>query len=377
MFRGTRKPHRYRPGVVGGYDPYDHACLAARQGQLERLNKIIHEQGGGHFLSSSFRNHETPLNAAVQGHQVDIVVRLLGLDIDPNKKVANGRTPLITAVASGFDDLVGVLLDDERVDINAKDSLGRTAVYWAITMGDENSFDLLLARPDMDLSCKTGLGYTLLINAAEMGHVGMVTELLARMSNLDDLTRANFAGDTALSRAIEAGHPVVADLIRARIEALSALLPPPKPKQLTPTEYIALWEEKGHHVKIPDNLLCPLRHNVMDDPVTFSSGATTERAGMAEWFEWKGNPDELECPATRAKNIKKEELKNLSNVAIKGLTQQFIEKQIKKINKAEAPAEEKAEKHKRKDGNRFFEPAEDKRDDTVDIAPHKKSRLKH
>jgi hypothetical protein len=78
---------------------------------------------------------------------------------------------------------------------------------------------------------------------------------------------------------------------------------------------------------VPETLRCPLGKDIMNDPVTASTGITYDRAELAKEFERQGNPESIKCVVKTDLEIKKEEHQSFStNLRIKGKIKTFIEK---------------------------------------------------
>jgi len=48
-------------------------------------------------------------------------------------------------------------------------------------------------------------------------------------------------------------------------------------------------------MEVPQNFVCPISHEIMQDPVMTPAGHTFERANIVEWLRMKRT-----CPVTRA-----------------------------------------------------------------------------
>lgn len=75
--------------------------------------------------------------------------------------------------------------------------------------------------------------------------------------------------------------------------------------------------------EIPEYLICPISREIMDDPITVSSGVTYDRQSLKSYFVSKGNPITLECPITRLP-IRQNELSNQPSITIKQFIESFV-----------------------------------------------------
>lgn len=63
----------------------------------------------------------------------------------------------------------------------------------------------------------------------------------------------------------------------------------------------SVTEAAQHMEPMYKSFVCPLTNQMMDDPVTISSGATFERSAITEYFEGHIDSEEVRCPVTRQK----------------------------------------------------------------------------
>uniref|UniRef100_A0A803L7K9 RING-type E3 ubiquitin transferase n=1 Tax=Chenopodium quinoa TaxID=63459 RepID=A0A803L7K9_CHEQI len=63
----------------------------------------------------------------------------------------------------------------------------------------------------------------------------------------------------------------------------------------------SMTEVDTHMEPMYKSFICPLTNQVMDDPVTISSGLKYERRAITEYFKKFGNSEEVDCPITREK----------------------------------------------------------------------------
>lgn len=85
-----------------------------------------------------------PLHEAAAAGQADVVQLLLAHKADANVKSAQGKTPLMRAIAKNREAVARILA--EASDVNAADGTGRTALHWAAFYGHDEIVRTLLAR---------------------------------------------------------------------------------------------------------------------------------------------------------------------------------------------------------------------------------------
>jgi ankyrin repeat protein len=112
----------------------------------------------------------TPLLMAVQYERFDVVKLLLSRsDIDVNKADKRGITPLRAAIASGYDQMIDLLLACSNTDVNRRYSDG-TILYLLAKEGySELVRKLLKSRPDINCDVYFN-GHTPLDIAIIRGH---------------------------------------------------------------------------------------------------------------------------------------------------------------------------------------------------------------
>lgn len=142
----------------------------------------------------------TPLIIVIRAGNVSIVEYLLaarhGLSaVDVNKKIKNGRSALLVAVANRKRDIVKLLLSDSYVDVNLQDNNGDTALMIAAREGFPAIVEMLLTEMEflttgyksqkrkIDLDLKNNKGETALIIAQASGNkqiYNMISEAMEK-----------------------------------------------------------------------------------------------------------------------------------------------------------------------------------------------------
>jgi N-acyl-D-amino-acid deacylase len=123
----------------------------------------------------------------------------------------SGGTALLVAAASGYTDLVTLLLD-AGADVRRQDAHGDTALMAAVRIGSIETVKLLLAR-GADVGQQDDAGRTAFLWAARSGRVDVARSLLEAGAKIDV---ADQTGRTPLTLAAENGGADVVDLLRAQ-----------------------------------------------------------------------------------------------------------------------------------------------------------------
>lgn len=165
----------------------------------------------------------TPLLTAVRSGREDTVDLLLGYGADPCLRKRNGATPFIVAGIVGNVKLLELFLS-KGADINESDKHGFTAFMEAACYGKvealrflyENGAQVNLGRKTMeDQERLRKGGATALMDAAEKGHVDVVKILLDEMGA--DVKARDNMGRNALIRALRNADD-------SKVEAITRLL---------------------------------------------------------------------------------------------------------------------------------------------------------
>jgi len=126
-------------------------ALAAEAGHAE-IVRILLSAGASPDLGGA----TTPLEAAVVGGHHEVVEALMRHDVDVNKAVEEGFTPLMTAAATGDLELVRILLN-AGARSRAKNDDGDTAITLAEDAGHFGVAVVLRARrPRKARACDNG-----------------------------------------------------------------------------------------------------------------------------------------------------------------------------------------------------------------------------
>lgn len=155
----------------------------------------------------------TALTSAVIAGSREIADLLIAKGADINERGADGKTPLIYAVAA--DTGIVRALVAKGADVNARDNEGQTAVLAAIksfSPSKPQTVQFLLEK-GADPNAADDKGETPLIAAARQGDVPLVRVLL---ENGCDVSAQDKQGQTAWSHAFQAGHGAVIKILETK-----------------------------------------------------------------------------------------------------------------------------------------------------------------
>jgi len=154
--------------------------------------------------------HNTPLNAAINKGNIDIVALLLEHGADTATWNRDNRSPLDQAAVRGRLDVIRLLLY-HHVDVNFRNGIERTSLFMASQEGElEVARALLQHGAAVDARDKYGL--TPLMLASQHGHADVVRFLLENGATADS---RKDDGWTSLMAASQNGH---LDVVRLLLE---------------------------------------------------------------------------------------------------------------------------------------------------------------
>ena len=132
---------------------------AGRQ-QILTYTRLLRDFYKGSPVEARGPNGETLLSAAVLNEDVQVVERLLSLDIlaDINTQNDLGQTPLIIAVNNNYRKLVEILIIHGAL-VNSTDKRGLTPLMYA-ALNDNENFIKLLIKCGADVRLKNADGMT-------------------------------------------------------------------------------------------------------------------------------------------------------------------------------------------------------------------------
>jgi ankyrin repeat protein len=129
--------------------------LAARNGDVAMIDALL---DAGAKIEATDPIGFTPLMEAARDGKVEAASRLIARGANVGQRArANGLelTPLHLATASGFGDLVRLLVE-RGADINARDSEQATALIWATNQQPKVALLLVQMGADPDIASNTG-----------------------------------------------------------------------------------------------------------------------------------------------------------------------------------------------------------------------------
>ncbi|KAI0856303.1 ankyrin repeat-containing domain protein [Xylaria cubensis] len=156
---------RVDPNAEDGYFGTTPLWCAAANGH-EMVVKLLSENDSIEIDHPSCGTMAPLLIATIKGHTA-IVKLLLQKGADPNCVDNHGKTPMMRAAWSGYDDIIKVFLADQRVDPDFKDKEGWTPLSLATYRQHKAAVKLLLADPRVDPNSTGNYGHTPLVSAAQ------------------------------------------------------------------------------------------------------------------------------------------------------------------------------------------------------------------
>ena len=79
---------------------------------------------------ASYRGFPSPLRAAIEGEQLQVIRWLVQHGADCNTRYSDGKTPLFHAVSEGCLDVVRALVEEGGASVDVRDDEGRTVFDW-------------------------------------------------------------------------------------------------------------------------------------------------------------------------------------------------------------------------------------------------------
>ena len=147
----------------------------------KRKNPPQTAKKSGFDVNATDRTGKTYLmKAVINGRLDDVECLLKNPDIDVNIKDKNeGKTALLFATNSKYDDIAIKLIEHPETDVNAQDDEEKqTPLIWAIRNLKLDVVGKLLERPDIDVNIQDKDGRTALFYAALMGYPKIMEKLL-------------------------------------------------------------------------------------------------------------------------------------------------------------------------------------------------------
>lgn len=181
-------------GAAGGMDMGSRRVSLLSVAEDGEMTEILVK--GGADPNRKDANGETPLARAVLNGDADLVEALLDVGANVDSPLADGQTPLRFAVSTGNVAVIQALLEG-GADPNREDSNGATALHEAAANPNAAAVSVLL-KAKASVDSRSHNGTTPLMVAAAEGYVGPLRVLL---ENGADPNLKNEAGMTALDLA--------------------------------------------------------------------------------------------------------------------------------------------------------------------------------
>ena len=141
---------------------------------------------------------------------------LLRLGALPNA-IDNKASPLLAAVQAGNSEIVSLLLA-EKADVNRPGPNGITPLHLATHLAHPEIFNQVLAQPEVDLDVRTSFGYSAIDIAIMDEHFDEIASLVDHGANL---ATVDALGLSQLFRVLLAGYPKEKFLNSDRVVALT------------------------------------------------------------------------------------------------------------------------------------------------------------
>ena len=188
--------------------------LAAQNGHLSSVQALIAADVN---LDKTVDTGVTPLLMAVCRGHVAVVQALAEAGADVNRSSGLGLRPLMMAIVRNRPDMVRALLKGgARVNDAERDRYGMSPLIMAVSMGAEETVDLLLAAHADPDACGMYTWQTPLCIAAARGYAGLVDKLLVAGASARPVRELGVPRLSPLVLAASAGHAAVVDsLVKA------------------------------------------------------------------------------------------------------------------------------------------------------------------
>lgn len=260
--------------------------LATIKGEIDNVKLLLLKKG---TEVNSEERAFTPLMWAAYHQHLNIVSTLLEFKADINQINKCSDTALSIAVRNGHIDVVKSLLEyKSNINMAATPELHMAAIH------DRKEIAIMLLREyKVDINQKDDRNETALMKAAYCGKLNVINALL-EFKNID-VHCINNSGKTARDIAAKKNHQAVVKALdefiafKSKEEVVELLLlkaiPPLPDKSHDPEAWHAIQSILNpSSVEIDENLLCPITHMLLKDPVFTADGHTYERKAIEQWL---------------------------------------------------------------------------------------------
>lgn len=346
--------------------------LAARAGHLNAVSMLIKK---GANIDLKDHNEGNAILYATKNNNLDIVKILIAHNANVTTPDKQNYTPFIYAVMNGNFSLIKCLLEN-GAKINDLDTAKNNALIIATLLNRLDIINLLLEYK-IEINTQNKVGNTALILAAKKGYTEIGETLIKHGADIEvfniekdnafilaatngqmkmlkilfdkkaNMEVQNKYGDTALLSAVADGqkqavefllklgaNPLIVnhdnknafDLAREskHAEIINVLI------QFENT-YQNRLNRINYEGDIPEYAVCTLSQgtNIVNDPITVSSGYTYNRIALRKLFALNRDPDQIPCPNNQSIMIDRKELHNGTDVILNRLIDMFVTQQEK------------------------------------------------
>lgn len=290
----------------------------ANEGKLDQLKEMMSKKSARSFFRRSKKtslndkrtaDHLTPLLvAAIAGH-LPIVQWLLSPEGGSSKNECNenASSALLFAAYNGRLDVVEWLVDSGNCDINQANTVGATAITLAASNGHLDIVQWLINKDPESIKNVDNFGNTALILAAENDQLETVKWLVSNKKS--KINETNSDGHTALGIAAWKGHLAIVTyllehpditykylrttfhlkeiplnnnevntLIQNKMESYDELI------EQSYEEALKTFKVTDTQIIVANKLFCPIKYELIVDPVTAKDGLLYEKRNITIWF---------------------------------------------------------------------------------------------
>lgn len=184
--------------------------MASTYGYLEIVRLLLNQSDIEINLLDRDEEGETCLFAATKSASIGVLRLILDRGWDVNDTNNLGQTPLHRAIERGQQDMVELLLLQDRINTNARDGLGRSPLWIASYLGNKGVVETLAQSNGIDLNAQDLEGNTPLNIAAFWGNVE-VFEYLLQQDGIK-ISLANCRGETLLWTLASKGYSAILEI---------------------------------------------------------------------------------------------------------------------------------------------------------------------
>ncbi len=167
------------------------------------------------------RRSEPGISPANRASYDNVIRKIIEYGIDPNIQNKLGKTSLYLAVQFNLQDVVILLLAQERIRVLAKDNEGNNPLHIAASLGFSHLISAMRYKFRGDIDETNGEGQNAMHLAAARGHIDAVRALIAYPDGIDLTGLKDHYGNTPLHLAARNGRQRVVEFI---LQGAAALL---------------------------------------------------------------------------------------------------------------------------------------------------------